>query len=59
MYIQHVTILVTIHVLGFQMVYMLQQVPSTLYVMHVMNFTRLPHFSVSITEKLGGGWVRG
>ena len=28
-------------------------------VMHVMNFTRLPHFSVCIIEKLGGTWVQG
>ena len=26
-------------------------------VTHVMNFTRLPHFSACIIEKLGGAWV--
>ena len=28
-------------------------------VMHMMNFTRLSHFSVCIIENLGGAWVRG
>ena len=29
------------------------------YVTHVINFSRLPHFSACNIEKLGGAWVRG
>ena len=36
-----------------------RQVPSTLYIMHVMHFTRLLHFSARIIEKLRGDWLRG
>ena len=33
------------------------QVPSTFYVMHVMNFTTLCRFSAGITENPRGAWV--
>ena len=36
-----------------------REVPSTPYVMHVMNFTRLPSFSVRIIEKLRGYMYSG
>lgn len=35
---------------------MLRQVSSIIYVLHMMNFTRLPKFSARVMEKLSVPW---